>query len=128
VRNVVQLVSSPIQESLKAWAALDRFTASAKRTGKPSCAPAMRGWTVFQMHAARGGEIPGKLHPNFKHVECSTAVLSLRKTVSVFGGESRKQPMRCMRPLSKAPKQRDDNLANLHTTSSKVFNQNENLC
>jgi hypothetical protein len=44
-----------------------RCHATAKRTGKPCGAPAVKGWRVCRVHGARGGHGPGKANPAFRH-------------------------------------------------------------
>ena len=56
-----------------------RCTAKSKRTGKPCCAPAVRGFRVCRMHGARGGAPEGKR--NDRHGARSKEIIELRKLI-----------------------------------------------
>ncbi|CUH42330.1 hypothetical protein [Ruegeria atlantica] len=59
-----------------------RCTATAKSTGKPCGAPAVKGWNVCRMHGAKGGHAAGPSHPSWKHGERSRESEEARKAIS----------------------------------------------
>lgn len=69
--------------------AAPRCNATAKRTGKPCCAPAVTGWAVCRVHGAGGGQKPGVAHPNYRHGERSGEAVALRVQVAQLVKECR---------------------------------------
>jgi len=61
--------------------AAPRCTARSKRTGKPCCAPAVRGWEVCRMHGARGGAPVGKRNGNYRYCARSKETVALWKFI-----------------------------------------------
>ena len=61
-----------------------RCTATAKRTGLPCRAPAVRGWTVCRMHGARGGAPNGVRNGAYVHGERTREAVEARKMVSAL--------------------------------------------
>jgi hypothetical protein len=61
--------------------AAPRCTAKSKRTRKPCRWPAVRGWQVRRMHAARGGAPERKRNGNYRHGARSKATIELRRLI-----------------------------------------------
>ena len=61
-----------------------RCTATAKRTGLPCRAPAVRGWCVCRMHGAGGGAPLGAGHGSYRHGGRTREAVEARKMVSAL--------------------------------------------
>jgi hypothetical protein len=67
-----------------------RCKAKSKRTGKPSGAPAVRGWHVCRMHGARGGAPTGKRNGNYRHGTRTKEAIQAVRLVNLLSRFARK--------------------------------------
>ncbi len=67
-----------------------RCKAKSKRTGKPCCAPAVRGCRVCRMHGARGGAPTGKQNGNYRYGARTKEAIQAVKYVNLLSRLARK--------------------------------------
>jgi hypothetical protein len=78
--------ANPMQRAHEA----PRCTAKSKRSGRPCCAPAVRGWAVCRMHGSGGGAKAGKNNPSWKHGGRSNETIAMRKAISELCREAQR--------------------------------------
>ncbi len=67
-----------------------RCSATSKRTGKPSQAPAVRGWTVCRFHGVGGGAPRGARNGRYKNGLFTTEAIEERRCLSELLRQSRR--------------------------------------
>lgn len=67
-----------------------RCTATAKRSGQPCKAPAVRGWSVCRVHGVGGGAPSGPTHPNHRHGLRTKEARLFRRMITVLSYEAGK--------------------------------------
>lgn len=72
-----------------------RCHSTAKSTGQPCKAPAVKGWSVCRVHGAGGGAPRGKAHGNWQHGGRSGELVEMRRLVAelvrVTGGANQSE-------------------------------------